>query len=54
MKELIGDVDHGIAVTKEQHDCVHCLNAITRRSQTTDECFYCPVASMCSHCSAFN
>lgn len=26
------------------------LNSITRRSQSTDECFYCPIASGCSWC----
>ena len=30
------------------------LSNITRRSQSTDECFYCPVGSGCSWCSAYN
>lgn len=50
----IGDVDNGIAQC-EKHKCiVDCLNCITRRSQSTDECFYCPIAQGCSHCSAYN
>lgn len=27
---------------------------ITRRSQSTDECYYCPIAQFCSWCSAYN
>lgn len=30
------------------------LSNITRRSQSTDECFYCPIASGCSWCSGYN
>lgn len=30
------------------------LGTITRRSQSTDECFYCPIAKGCSWCSAYN
>ena len=30
------------------------LQKITRRSQSTDECFYCPIAKGCSWCSAYN
>ena len=50
----IGHVDEGIAQTKCTKDCVDCLNAITRRTQSTDECFYCPIADGCSWCSAYN
>lgn len=28
--------------------------SITRRSQSTDECFYCPIAKLCAWCSAYN
>lgn len=51
---IIGNVDTGIMGTKKQCDCVHCLRAITRRSQSTDECFYCPIAEGCAWCSAYN
>ncbi len=51
---VIGDVDNGIEVTEEQREVVRMLNSITRRSQSTDECFYCPVASGCAWCSAYN
>lgn len=51
---IIGNVDTGIMGTKKQCDCVHCLRSITRRSQSTDECFYCPIADGCAWCSAYN
>lgn len=30
------------------------MQKITRRSQSTDECFYCPIAKGCSWCTAYN
>jgi radical SAM protein with 4Fe4S-binding SPASM domain len=44
-----GHVDSGIdtALLKE-------MQKITRRSQSTDECFYCPIATGCSWCTAYN
>lgn len=30
------------------------LTGITRRSQSTDECYYCPIASGCGWCSGYN
>jgi radical SAM peptide maturase (CXXX-repeat target family) len=44
-----GHVDTGIdtALLKE-------MQKITRRSQSTDECFYCPIAKGCSWCTAYN
>ena len=51
---IIGNVDDGIAPTQEIKDCISCLQCITRRSQSTDECFYCPIGKGCSWCSAFN
>lgn len=50
----IGHVDEGIAQNECTKNCVDCLNAITRRTQSTDECFYCPIADGCSYCSAYN
>ena len=50
----IGHVDTGIGQTKCTRDCINCLNAITRRTQSTDECYYCPIAEGCSWCSAYN
>lgn len=51
---VIGDVDHGLLATEEQRHCVECMKNVTRRSQSTDECFYCPIAGGCSWCSAHN
>lgn len=50
----IGDVHNGIG----KLDCHNCrkneLASITRRSQSTDECYNCPVAKGCGWCSAYN
>lgn len=50
----IGHVDTGIAQCDKCRKCVDMLNAITRKTQSTDECFYCPIAAGCSWCSAYN
>lgn len=50
----IGDVDHGLCY----NDCEKCrvaaLKKIDRRTQSTDECFNCPIAEGCSWCTAYN
>ena len=51
---IIGDYKHGIGDTKEREQWIKCLGCITRRSESTDECFYCPIAEGCSECSAYN
>lgn len=50
---VIGSVE-GLWQNEEQKHAQECLNCITRRSQSTDECFNCPVASGCSWCSGWN
>lgn len=50
----IGDLEHGINVLPEHRARVAEMAAVTRRSQSTDECFNCPIASGCSWCSAYN
>ena len=50
----IGNVFDGFLVDEKQKNDLKCLRCITRRSQSTDECFYCPIAKMCSWCSAYN
>ena len=50
----IGHVSRGIGKTEEEHDCIHCMDCITRRTMSTDECFYCPIAEGCSWCAAYN
>lgn len=51
---IIGDLEHGLFKAEEHKKCFDCLKCITRRTQTTDECFYCPIARGCGHCSAYN
>ena len=50
----IGDIYDGIA--KNDSQCSRCqeMSCITRKSQSTDECFNCPIGSMCAWCSAYN
>lgn len=50
----IGHVDYGLQKTEEEIQWVKCLNCINRRTQSTDECFYCPIAEGCAWCSAYN
>lgn len=50
----IGHVNSGIAQTEKEIKRVKCLNCITRRSQSTDECFNCPIAKGCGWCSGYN
>ena len=51
---IIGNVYDGMMTTPKQCEIVGCLHALTRRSQSTDECFYCPIAEGCSWCTAYN
>ena len=51
---IIGNVKDGFMKKQCEKDCVACLQSITRRSQSTDECFYCPIAKGCAWCSAYN
>lgn len=50
----IGHIDTGIGIKPCHKNCIDCLNKITRRSQSTDECFYCPIGQGCAWCSAYN
>lgn len=51
---VIGDVWRGIAQKPCEKECLECMGKITRRSQSTDECFYCPIGQGCGWCSGFN
>ncbi len=51
---IIGHVDHGIMVTHEECSCVSRFHNVDRRTQSTDDCFDCPIAEGCSWCSAYN
>ena len=49
----IGNIQTGI-IDKDESEDLKCLTCITRRSQSTKECFDCPIGSGCAWCSAFN
>lgn len=50
----IGDVWKGIGNTPEDAQWIKCLACVTRRTESSDECFYCPIAEGCAECSAYN
>ncbi|MCT4597462.1 MAG: radical SAM peptide maturase, CXXX-repeat target family [Vallitalea sp.] len=53
-KEMcIGNIYDGIETEQENKQLAE-LQCITRRSQSTDECFNCPIATGCAWCSAYN
>ncbi len=47
-------VDYGISVTDKEKEWIQCMNCVNRRTESSDECFYCPIAEGCSWCSAYN
>ena len=51
---IIGNVNTGILCTEKQCNLCKELNAVDRRTQSTDECFYCPIAAGCAWCSGYN
>jgi radical SAM peptide maturase (CXXX-repeat target family) len=51
---IIGNVNDGFMKTDETKKTVNELRAINRRSQSDDDCYYCPIARSCSWCSAYN
>ena len=50
----IGNLKDGILQTDKDKKTKHFLDSITRKSQSTPNCFYCPIASGCAWCSAWN
>ena len=50
----IGTVCDGLMNTPEHLERAKCLSCITRKSQSTDECFNCPIGSGCAWCTAYN
>ena len=50
----VGNLDRGLVQTEEEK-CILCdMDTVTRRSYNTDECFYCPIATGCGDCAAYN
>lgn len=50
----IGHVDRGIGHKEDEQNKLKCLACITRKSQSTEECFNCPIAQGCAWCTAYN
>ena len=50
----LGNIDRGYLKTEQDLNNYNKISNITRRSQSTDECFYCPIATGCAWCSAYN
>lgn len=50
----LGNIDTGFLATPEQIQKNKCLQCITRKSQSTEECFHCPIAEGCAWCTALN
>lgn len=50
----IGHIDTGIGTNIDEQNRLKCMNCITRKTQSTEECFSCPIADGCSWCSALN
>jgi hypothetical protein len=56
-KELYSYISTAFNILNDAEEHIKNLemfHSITRRSQSTDECFYCPIASGCSWCSGYN
>ena len=51
---IIGNVYDGIGITESDKNRINCLSCITRKSQSTEECFNCPIASGCAWCTGYN
>lgn len=51
---VIGNIEYGIGQLPQHKKNWESTLNITRRSQSTDECFYCPIGAGCSWCSAYN
>lgn len=50
----VGNIDTGYLSSLEEKENLKLISNITRRSQSTNECFYCPIAAGCAWCSGYN
>lgn len=50
----IGNVDQGILQSEKTCGINDCLKCVTRKSQSTQECIDCQIASGCAWCTAYN
>lgn len=51
---IIGNVYDGIMHCQEHKDCVHCMRAVTRLTEFSEECLHCPIEEGCAECAAYN
>lgn len=51
---IIGSLEDGLYQTEEAKKIREEFKNITRRSQSTDDCFHCSIATGCTWCSAWN
>lgn len=51
---IIGHIDCGICHNDIEKDLYDALRAITRESQSTDECINCPISTGCGWCTGYN
>lgn len=53
VKDLcIGDIDNGLIGREQNSEVLNLMDNITRRSQSNDICFDCPIGNNCAWCSA--
>lgn len=50
----VGNIYSGELTNEEERNNLELISNITRRSQSTDKCFNCPIATGCSWCSGYN
>ena len=51
---VIGNVDIGIGNTELHKENIQKMSCVTRHSQSTEKCFWCPIGQGCGWCSAYN
>lgn len=51
---IVGDIKNGYGSIETHKENIEKISNITRRSQSTNECFNCPIAQGCGWCSAYN
>lgn len=51
---IVGNIYSGYLQTEIEKKNFNLVSNISRRSQSTDECYFCPIARGCSWCSAYN
>jgi len=50
----IGTVQDGMVGREENSEVLKLLDSVTRRSQSNDICYKCPIGNDCAHCSAMS